>query len=188
MASTSFSIASRITSFTQANAAFPAAADTFPISISSGSATGRSSTSMVPGAYPPSEGLFTGRIFKSVLPVNSSALRRILASPTTRGRHFSYSSGRPSAFTAISGPMPAGSPMVIPISGRKPSFFPSIYSIPSFRYQSSVFFSASIPSSPMRQNGFLHFPTGYPRRETASLTMVLGFPYRKQFRKGRMLS
>ena len=42
----------------------------------------------------------------------------MLASPITIGRHFAYHAGSASVLAMISGPMPAASPIVIPIVGR----------------------------------------------------------------------
>ena len=39
------------------------------------------------------------------------------APPTARGLHISYISGSARAFAVISGPIPAGSPTLIPING-----------------------------------------------------------------------
>src|SRR5205085_1648508 len=48
---------------------------------------------------------------------NFTALRITLASPMTIGRHNSCTCGRDSALTQISGPIPAGSPMLMPMMG-----------------------------------------------------------------------
>lgn len=61
----------------------------------------------------PSPGSATGWMRQSA-PTILQALSKMAASPTTRGLQLSYTLGSCSAFTVISGPTPAGSPIVIP--------------------------------------------------------------------------
>ena len=54
----------------------------------------------------------------SALPVNRPAATRRCRSPITRGRKVSCSSRCARPFMTISGPTPAASPMVMPMTGR----------------------------------------------------------------------
>lgn len=115
VASTCPSMASSITFSTYRNAASPHMADTCPRTSSSMETRPMSSTSMVPWVKTASLTSFTARTFISSWPAIFSAASRTQASPTTMGLHSSYMDWSASAFTVISGPILAGSPMVIPI-------------------------------------------------------------------------
>ena len=83
-----------------------------PKGTSSGRRRDRSATAIRPGPASSSPAI------ARELPVASDARRRIPASPYTTGRHQEKSSSRAWAATTISGPIPAGSPIVMAILGR----------------------------------------------------------------------
>ncbi len=116
MASIFFSRASFTVSSIYSKAAFPAIACILPISSSSISILFKSIKSIVPLMYFPFCGLSTTLIFKSK-PQNFIALEITSLSPITIGLDILYTSSLFKAFTTISGPMPAGSPIGIPIIG-----------------------------------------------------------------------
>ena len=97
-------------------AALPHIAETFPYANFSGSIFRRSITSITPDVYSPSEGSSISCSFWSV-PQILTASASIPLSPVTTQRAVSmiFSSAR--AFTVISGPIPAGSPIGITMTG-----------------------------------------------------------------------
>ena len=78
--------------------------------------TARSMVSMVPWRKAASDGSRTVFTFAEAFAICAAfCMRR--ASPMTMGRQNPYTSGRSRAFAMTSGPMPAASPMVIPMMG-----------------------------------------------------------------------
>ena len=114
--------------------------------ILSGSTSFMSSTSMVPGVKTASDTAETGWITISSCPTSFFAISIMQASPTTMGRHCSYTSGRESALTVISGPMEAGSPIVMPRIGFI-AFSSYSQQRPLAAFSSRTLRSAAIPSS-----------------------------------------
>jgi hypothetical protein len=88
----------------------------FPHDISSEASPETDNISMLPGLYEPSEWLDTDFKFR-VLPVHFFAAVKTPISPTTKGLHKWYSPESLKAERIISGPIPAGSPAVMPITG-----------------------------------------------------------------------
>ncbi len=116
-------MASSIAFSTYRKAASPASADNTPGRTVSAPAVSISSTSMQPGRYRPSAGALTRRKLTPSSRTVKAARLKISVFPMTSGLHTWYNCGPQSAFTVISGPTPAGSPIVIASRGRSMLFF-----------------------------------------------------------------
>ena len=92
-------------------------AETLPYSSLSMSTSPMSYTLMTPGSNTASPTFLTARTLTCPGQTTLTASSMTAASPMIRGSHISRTFGSVSALTEISGPMLAGSPMVMPMIG-----------------------------------------------------------------------